>query len=170
MAEVLGVLSKPDALVRALEQLKAAGFDDLDAYSPVPSHEIEEAIGRGPSWVRLWTLVGGLTGVTLGYLFTIWTAYDWPIMIGGKPFASIPAYTVIAFELTILFGGLATLLGLLVVGKLPYGSFGKQDKGYSPRFSAEEFGVVVECAERDVAEVDALLRSHHALEVNLVEA
>jgi hypothetical protein len=77
---------------------------------------------------------------------------------------------VIAFELTILFGGLATLLGLLVVGRLPYGSFGKSDKAYSPRFSGEEFGVVVECAERDVAEVDALLRSHHAVEVNLVEA
>ena len=91
-------------------------------------------------------------------------------MIGGKPFAAIPTYTVIAFELTILFGGLATLLGLLIVGRLPYGSFGKSDKGYDKRFSGEEFGLVVGCRERDVAEVDALLRAHHAKEVNLVEA
>jgi hypothetical protein len=56
------------------------------------------------------------------------------------------------------------------VGKLPYGSFGKNDKGYDKRFSAEEFGLVVGCRDRDVAEVDALLRAHHAKEVNLVEA
>jgi len=29
---------------------------------------------------------------------------------------------------------------------------------------------VVECSERDVAEIDAMLRAHHALEVDLVEA
>jgi hypothetical protein len=82
----------------------------------------------------------------------------------------VAPYTIIGFELTILFGGLATLLGLLVVGRLPYGSFGKTDKGYSPRFSSEEIGLVVECPERDVAEIDALLRAHHAREVSLVEA
>ena len=78
-------------------------------------------------------------------------------------------YTVIGFELTILFGGLMTLVGLLVVGKLPYGTFGKSDRAYSARFSAEEFGLVVECPERDVGEVDALLRAHRATEVSLVE-
>ena len=57
-----------------------------------------------------------------------------------------------------------------MVGKLPYGKFGKSDKAYSARFSAEEIGLVVECPERDVAEIDAMLRAHHALEVDLVEA
>ena len=50
---------------------------------------------------------------------TIWMANNWKIMLGGKPFSSIPPYTIIAFELTILFGGLMTLLGLLVFGRLP---------------------------------------------------
>ncbi|HEY8152893.1 MAG TPA: quinol:electron acceptor oxidoreductase subunit ActD, partial [Myxococcota bacterium] len=89
------------------------------------------------------------------------------IMLGGKPFASIPPYTIIAFELTILFGGLMTLLGLLVFGRLPRTRI---DPAYSARFSGEEFGVRVRCRERDVAEVEALLRSHHAKEVNLVAA
>ena len=62
------------------------------------------------------------------------------------------------------------LIGLLAVGKLPYGKFGIHDTAYSERFSAEEFGLVVECADRDVAEVDALMRAHSAKEVNLVEA
>ena len=75
---------------------------------------------------------------------------------------------IIGFELTILFGGLLTFLGLLVVGKL-YPRF-QMDPGYSPRFSGEEFGVVVSCKDRDVSEVDALLRSNSAKEVSLVDA
>ena len=67
-------------------------------------------------------------------------ANDWQIVIGGKPFSSIPPYTIIAFELTILFGGLLTALGLFVQGKLL--RF-KKHEVYHPRFSAEDFGVVV---------------------------
>jgi hypothetical protein len=88
-------------------------------------------------------------------------------MIGGKPFTSIPPYTIIAFELTILFGGVLTVLGLFIFGGLP--KF-KIDPAYSKRFSAEEFGVVVRCREQDVAEIDALLRENDATEVNLVES
>ncbi len=118
--------------------------------------------------MRTWTLVGGLLGVVTGFFITIWMSWDWEIVIGGKPYASIPPYVIIAFELTILFGGIATLLGLLVVGRLPYGSFGKNDAAYSARFSAEDFGVVVECDDRDVAEIDALMRAHAAKEVSVV--
>ena len=114
-------------------------------------------------------MLGGLVGAFTGFFITIWMSNDWPLMIGGKPFSSIPPYVIISFELTVLFGGLMTLIGLLVVGRLPYGSFGVHDKAYSERFSAEEFGLVVECADRDVAEVDALMRAHSAKEVSLVE-
>jgi hypothetical protein len=117
--------------------------------------------------VRVFTLIGGLTGVVTGYALTLWMANDWQIMLGGKPFSSIPPYTIIAFELTILFGGLMTLLGLLTIGRLP--SF-KTHKAYSARFSAEDFGLVVTCRDRDVAEIDGLMREHHASEVSVVEA
>jgi hypothetical protein len=117
--------------------------------------------------VRIFTLIGGLIGVVTGYALTIWMSNDWQIMLGGKPFSSIPPYTIIAFELTILFGGVLTVLGLFLVGKLP--SFGVP-KGYDMRFSAEDFGLVVRCRDRDVAEIDGLMREHEATEVTLVEA
>jgi hypothetical protein len=170
MPSILGVYETPGPVAEVATRLKNRGFDKLEIYSPAAFHELLYAVHEKPSRVRLWTLIGGLAGVVTGYGVTIWMAIDWPVVIGGKPFASIPTYTIIAFELTILFGGLMTLLGLLVVGKLPYGSFGRHDKAYSARFSAEEFGVVVECRDRDVAEVDALLRAHRAKEVTLVEA
>ena len=109
---------------------------------------------------------GGLVGVVTGFGIQIWMSMDWPIKIAGKNFAAIPPMWIIGFELTILFGGILTILGLVGLGGL-YPR--KLDEHYSPRFSAEEFGVVVSCAERDVAEVEALMRSHNAKEVTLHE-
>ena len=169
MPRLLAVYDLPGDIAGAAARLRARGYEDLETYSPATFPEVDDAVVEKPSRVRTFTLVGGLTGVVTGYALTIWMSLDWPIMIGGKPFASIPPYTVIAFELTILFGGLATLLGLLAVGRLPWGGFGRSPSTYSARFSAEEFGLVVACEERDVAEIEALLRSHTAREVTLVE-
>ena len=170
MPSLLAVYDTPGSVAAVARRLQNRGYGDLEVYSPAAFPELDDVIDAKPSRVRTWTLVGGLVGAVTGYALTIWMANDWQMVLGGKPFSSIPPYTVIAFELTILFGGLMTLLGLLVVAKLPSGSFGKHAKAYSPRFSAEEFGLVVGCKERDVLEVDALLRDGDAKEVTLVEA
>jgi molybdopterin-containing oxidoreductase family membrane subunit len=169
---VLGVFAHVDTATRAIRELGARGFREVSAYSPVPLEEIEEALtghGLPRSPVRLFTLVGALTGTASGFALTIWTALKWNLITGGKPVVSIPPFVVIAFELTILFGGLMTFLGLLLVGILPWG-FGRSARTYDPRFSAEDFGLIVQCQERDVPEIDALLRAHGAKEVKLVDA
>jgi hypothetical protein len=167
MPQLLGVFTQPHDIAAAARRLRDRGFSDIETFSPAPFEEVDEAVLPKPSPVRAFTLVGGLTGVVTGYALTLWMANDWQIMLGGKPFSSIPPYTIIAFELTILFGGLMTLLGLLTIGRLP--SF-RTHKAYSARFSAEDFGLVVSCRDRDVAEIDGLMREHHATEVSLVEA
>jgi hypothetical protein len=167
MAMLLGVFEQPEHIAGAARRLRDRGYTDLESFSPAPFEEVDDAMDDKPSRVRAFTLIGGLTGVVTGYALTLWMANDWQIMLGGKPFSSIPPYTIIAFELTILFGALMTLLGLLTIGRLP--SF-KTHKAYNARFSAEDFGLVVRCRERDVAEIDGLLREHHATEVSLVEA
>jgi molybdopterin-containing oxidoreductase family membrane subunit len=167
MARLVGIFELPGQTAAAVKQLRGRGYTDIETYAPAPFPEVEDAVHPKPSRVRLLTLIGGLVGVVTGYAMTIWMANDWQIMIGGKPFSSIPPFTIIAFELTILFGGVLTVLGLFIFGKLP--KF-KLDPAYSRRFSAEEFGVVVRCREQDVTEIDALLRANDATEVNLVES
>ncbi len=166
MAEVLGVISSPRGTVAAVESLKQAGFDNLEIYSPVPSHAIERALGKGPSRVRLWTLIGGLTGVATGCLMTIWMAYDSGVVIGGKPFASIPAYTIIAFELTILFGGVLTVMGLMLHGLF---NTARRDPAYRPSFSNNEFGCLVRCHSDQIPRVQELLQGAGSMEVRVVE-
>jgi molybdopterin-containing oxidoreductase family membrane subunit len=166
MAEVLGILSHPHPTAEAVRRLKSAGFREVEVFSPVPSHEIEEVMDRGPSRVRLWTLIGGLTGATLAYTFTIWSSYDWPLVVGGKPFASIPAYTVIAFELAVLFGGVLTVLGLVVHGVLQVARRGPVP--YRPGFTGDEFGCLVRCHADQIARAQDILNEAGCTEVRVV--
>src|SRR5918996_2990347 len=95
---VVGVFAHVDTTVKALEDLRAKGYHDLTVYTPVPVHEIEDVLERDRpvSPVRLFTLIGGLTGTAAGFLLTILSSLQWGPIVGAKPVASIPPYVVIA--------------------------------------------------------------------------
>ena len=151
-----------DSTVDAIEQLKKAGFKGMKAYSPYPDHHIEHALGYDQSPVRVWTLVGGLTGTATGFAFTTWTSMDWPLVVGGKPIVSIPAYIIIAFELTVLFGALATLIGLFILSRLPDL---KPAVVYDPEFTAGRYGVYVEAEGGRLDEARKILNGQEPIEL-----
>jgi hypothetical protein len=149
-----------DAAVDAIRALRAMGLRNLVVYSPAPNHEIEEALNHRVSPVRLFTLIGGLSGCTAGFAMTIWMSYDWPVLVGGKPIASIPPYVVIAFELTILLGALSTVAAVALFSVL----MGKSGIAYDPRFSDDQIGIFVPVSGEQRASVEQLLRSAGAVE------
>ncbi|MDX1493701.1 MAG: DUF3341 domain-containing protein [Longimicrobiales bacterium] len=152
-----------DSTVDAIENLRKAGFDgQITAYSPYPEHHIEHALGYGQSPVRVWTLVGGLSGTAAGFGFTIFTSVDWPLVVGGKPIVGIPAYVPIAFEMTVLFGALATVIGLFVLSKIPNV---KPSVVYDPEFSAGRYGVFVEAEGSRLEEARRILESEEPTEM-----
>jgi hypothetical protein len=162
---VLGVFAHVDTATHAIRALRGQGFERIATYSPVPLEEFEEALtgfGLPKSPVRLFTLVGGLTGTVTGFWLTLWSSLKWGLIVGGKPVVSIPPYVVIAFELTILLGGLCTLLALLVLSRLP--KLGSSPH-YDPRFTSDRFGVEVACPPDRVRVAQEILRSVGAEEV-----
>ena len=46
---------------------------------------------------------------------TIWMSLDWPLLVGGKPIATVPPYVVFMFELMVLLGSLCTVAGLIIL-------------------------------------------------------
>jgi hypothetical protein len=104
-----------------LEELVKSGVKpkDIEIRAPHPVHHAEEILDMKPSIVRTFALIGGLAGAATGYLFTSLTALDWPLPVGNKPIVGIPAFTVIAFELMVLFGGLSSFFGFLVASRMP---------------------------------------------------
>ena len=117
---LLALYDNPDSLIQAAARAREHGFEGLDAFTPYPVHGLSEALGIRKSWVPYVTLVMGLTGAGLGLLFQIWTsAIDWPLIVGGKPMISLPAFIPVTFEAGVLIGGTMTLAALLFACGLP---------------------------------------------------
>lgn len=152
-----------DSLLEAIEQLRQKGYQDLQALSPVPHHAIDEALRKAPSPVRVFTLIGCLLGAITGFVLTIATSLHYPLVVGGKPILSIPAFLIIVFELTILFGGLFTLGGMLWNARLPRVHI---VPAYDPRFSEDRFGLWVRCAAQDFDAVAQVLDGTGAEEIH----
>ena len=161
---VLGIFRDRETAARAASDLRRAGDARVELRSPAPSHDFLEGIEPRTSPVRVWTLLGGIAGCASGLALTIGTALDRPMRTGGKPIVSIPPFLVIAFELTILFGALATVAGFLVHARLPRIVRGTVD---DPRLTEDDFGVSLVCgAERATAAAD-LLRASGAEQVHV---
>ncbi len=150
-----------DAAADAIRALRARGIRDLVVYSAAPNHEIEEALDHGVSPVRLITLIGGLTGCAAGFGMTLWMSHDWPVVVGGKPIGSIPPYVVIAFELTILLGALATVAAVAFFAVV----MGKRGVPYDPRFSDDQIGIFVPAGPDQARQLEQMLRNAGAEEV-----
>ena len=158
---VLASFVHVDAAADAIRALRARGHRNLVVYSAAPNHEIEEALDQAVSPVRLFTLIGGLTGCAAGFGMTLWMSYDWPLVVGGKPIGSIPPYVVIGFELTILLGALSTVAAVALFSVL----LGKRGIAYDPKFSDDQIGVFVPSGADQLGSLEQLLRSAGAVEV-----
>jgi hypothetical protein len=163
MKGMLGIFDNVDGMMQALEQARARRVEIIDVYTPVPDHKVVEFVSPKKSPVRYVSFSGGLTGLASGMALAIGTALVWNLIVGGKPVTSIIPFLVVGFELTILFGGLATLAALLLFGGMPYRKF--PAAGYRPEFSDDRFGVWLGGGE---PEARKLLEEAGAVEVQVV--
>ncbi len=160
---VVGIFTYMDDALEAVKNIKSAKLD-YRMYSPVPRHEIEEVTYPEKSPVRIVSLTAAITGCTFGFALAILCSLDWPMRTSAKNIASIPAFFVPGYECTILFGGVATLLAILVFCRLPNVL---RTAGYDPRFSHDKFGVVVACTGTQVDDVKRRMLDSGADEVDV---
>ena len=124
----------PSSLVAAAHKTRQQGYRCMDAYSPFPIEELQEAIGAHDTRLPLIVLIGGIAGGLGGYLLQYWaSAMAYPINVGGKPFHSWPAFIPITFECTILVAALSAVLGMLALNGLP--------QPYHPVFNVPRFAL-----------------------------
>lgn len=137
MKAIYGVMAEfesPTSLVNAARSARENGYRKLDAYSPFPIEELSDALHLPTNRLPLIVLVGGLLGGIGGYLLQYYvTVLYFPINVAGRPLHSWPAYIVITFEMTILLGSLACVLGLLALCGLPM--------PYHPVFNSPRFAM-----------------------------
>lgn len=158
---LIGSFPDDDRCAHGIEKLKEAEAKWY-AYSPIPSEKIAEAIGLGRSPVRNSALIFGIAGALVALAITIGTSVEWNLVAGGKPIVSLPAFLVVTFEFMCVCASLGAAFGFFLHNRMPVL---EPIPGYSPRFSGDRFGLVVECDETDSEQVESLLREAGAEEV-----
>jgi len=129
---VLAEFESAEALVDAARAARAAGYRNLDAFTPFPLPELNAVLRLRDNRVLWLGLAGGLFGCALAFAMQVFTNVDYPINAGGRPLYAISAFAVIAFELTILFAALTPAIGMLALNGLP--------RLHHPVFAARRFG------------------------------
>jgi Protein of unknown function (DUF3341) len=162
MQGVLAVFPQLDAVCAAIKDLKDKKVPKVTVYSPTIQHEIDDAIDAPTSVVRVFTLIGGMCGVTFGYWISIWSSQYWPLQVGGKAIASWIPYTIMGFEMFVMVGCLSTVAGMFINAKLPklVTNF-----GYDKRFTHGDYGIWIETTPDKFAELESTLKKHGAVEV-----
>lgn len=116
---LVGIFEDETVILNAVASVRKANIPIFDVFSPYAVHGLDEAMGIKRSRLPIVTFLAGLTGGVLAMLLQLWVFnIDWPIIVGGKPFNAVPAFVPIAFELTVLVGGLVTVAAFLLRSRL----------------------------------------------------
>lgn len=161
---VMGVFYYVDDATEAVRVLREMGHKKLGVISPVPHHAIENVLDEGPSLVRWITFIGGVLGATAGMSLCIYSVISYPLVTGGKELISVPPFIIPTYESMILLGGLANLVGMLALARLPHI---KLKAPYDPRFSEDRIGVWVACGGTEAKRVEEIMKGHGAEEATI---
>jgi hypothetical protein len=159
---VLGLFGGPDAAIAAAGKIKAAGLNTPELMSPIPLEGVEEVLGEKKSVIRRFTLFGAICGGLGGFTLAAVTAVLYVHPTGGRPIITIPPFLIITYEMTILCGILATVLGFLISSRFP----AIRERVYVPETAVDKFAVSVQCdADEQRQRAEEILRSAGAEEI-----
>ncbi|MEO6003541.1 MAG: DUF3341 domain-containing protein [Opitutus sp.] len=161
------------SVYHAAEQVRDAGYKNWDVIAPCPVHGLDKAMGLKRSIVPRISLAGGITGFITGMTMIWWTnQYDYPLVVGGKPFFSPMFAFPVSYELTILFTAFATIIGMFLVNGLPMHYHPVLKSPKIKRGLDDQFLIVIEARDPrfNLANTKALLEKAGGKEVSELEA
>jgi hypothetical protein len=116
---LLAGFATPERLADAARAARAAGAEDLDAFTPFPVDAVADALGFDDRRIPKLGLIGGVVGLIGAYAMQVATNLDYPLNIGGRPLLALQAFALIGFELTVLFSVLFMVAGFFILNRLP---------------------------------------------------
>lgn len=163
---VIGIFDDEDAVLKAVPGIRKSGVKIHEVYTPFPIHGLDEALGYKRTRLPIAAFMFGMTGTILALVMQIgMLGFDWPMIIGGKDFASLPPFIPVTFELTVLLSALGMVGTFMIVSDMkPY----KKPRVFDIRSTDNMHVMAIDLADNTKSkdELMSLLKSNGAIEVN----
>jgi hypothetical protein len=163
---IVGVYSDPDQVINAAKFIIKSGLRIHEVYTPFPIHGMEGVLGYKKSRLPVVAFLFGATGTILALLMQVWMlGIDWPMIIGGKPYAPIPAFIPVTFELTVLLSALGMVGTFMVISDLkPY----KKIRLMDVRITDDKHVIAIDMAANAMGRdlIKSVLKESGAEEIN----
>ena len=166
--EVLyGLYDDEEILLKAVKQANADHLDIMDVYTPFPVHGLDPILGLSESRLHIAGFVYGALGTLTAFGVMTWVfTRDWPIIFGGKPYWSVPAFIPITFELTVLFASIGMVVSFYTVCGL---GPGVSNPVLDNRITDDKFCIAFDTAgyeDSQISKLKSFFNSTGASEVN----
>jgi hypothetical protein len=163
---ILGVYSDPDHVVKAAGKIIKSGIKIYEVYSPFPIHGIDDVLGYKRTRLPVVAFLFGAAGTTLALLMQFWMlGIDWPMIIGGKNFASLPPFIPVTFEFTVLLSALGMVGTFMIISDLkPY----KKPRIFDIRTTDDKHVIAIDLAvnRMELNKIKSVLKDTEAEEIN----
>lgn len=163
---LVGIFDDEDILLHSVGGIRGKGVKIHEVYTPFPVHGLDEELGYKRSRLPIAAFMFGLTGTLLALLMQMWMlGYDWPMIIGGKNFISLPPFIPVTFELTVLLAAHGMVITFIIVSDLkPY----KMPRTFDLRSTDDKHVMAIDLAANKLSkeEISRILKENGASEVN----
>lgn len=160
---IYGLYDDETDLMKAVKQAKEQHLEIMDVYTPFPVHGLDPILGLSESRLHIAGFVYGMIGTLTAFLGMTWVfTKDWPVIFGGKPYWSVPAFIPITFELTVLFSCVGMVITFYIVSGL---GPGVTNDYLDPRITDDKFCLAFDKSEVDSSAAESFL-SKTGAEVN----
>ncbi len=162
---LLGIYEDEDVLMTAIKKIRDAGIKIYEVFSPYPVHGLDEALGYKRTRLPIAAFMFGFLGTSLALIMqTYMLKIDWPMIIGGKNYASV-TFVPVTFEMTVLLAAFGMVGTFLVVSNMkPWA----QPRIFDKRSTDDKHVMAIDLDENNVLkdEIADLLSTTGASEVN----
>ena len=163
----------PAAILAAAEKIRAAGYRRWEAFTPFPVHGLDQVAGFKNSLVGWFALLfgGGAFVATMGLIWFS-NAFDYPLIVGGKPMFSPPMSFVPSYIMMVLGAAIGAFVGMLALNGLPRLHHPLLQKARFALASRDKFFLVIGANDPTFSETETrrLLESLGGTHIELVEA
>jgi hypothetical protein len=164
---ILGVYDDEDEVLHAVSAVKSKGIKIEDVYTPFPIHGLDKAVGHERTRLPIAAFMFGTLGMVCTFALISYTmVFDWPMIIGGKDFFSLPNWIPIAFEGTVLFTAFGLVSTFCISNKLYPGN---KAEPLDLRITDDKFVMAIDVDKNkkvSAADIKKALKESGAIEVN----